>query len=62
LRDRSKSQDALVYLAMMKENWHRWCSLTCSVSGPSSLLGDIERQLDHHVSGTIRKAIRQRIS
>ena len=48
----SKAKDALTYLALMKEELgNRWLQPDLFRFGASSLLGDIERQLDHFVSG-----------
>ncbi len=48
----SKAKDALVYLSMIKEELgDRWLRPDLFRFGASSLLGDIERQLEHHVSG-----------
>jgi deoxyribose-phosphate aldolase len=48
----SKAKDALVYLALMKEELgDRWLRPDLFRFGASSLLGDIERQLEHHVTG-----------
>ncbi|WP_223877713.1 deoxyribose-phosphate aldolase [Histidinibacterium aquaticum] len=48
----SKAKDALMYLALMKEELgDRWLSPDLFRFGASSLLGDIERQLEHHVTG-----------
>ncbi|WP_371228350.1 deoxyribose-phosphate aldolase [Roseovarius sp. 2305UL8-3] len=48
----SKAKDALVYLAMIKEELgDEWLSPALFRFGASSLLGDIERQLEHHVTG-----------
>ncbi|TNJ41044.1 deoxyribose-phosphate aldolase [Phaeobacter sp. B1627] len=48
----SKAKDALVYLSLMKEELgHRWLQPDLFRFGASSLLGDIERQLEHHVTG-----------
>ncbi len=48
----SKAKDALVYLALMKEELgDRWVQNDLFRFGASSLLGDIERQLEHHVTG-----------
>ena len=48
----SKAKDALVYLAMMKDELgDRWLRPDLFRFGASSLLGDIERQLDHFVTG-----------
>jgi len=48
----SKAKDALVYLAMMKDELgDRWLQPDLFRFGASSLLNDIERQLEHHVTG-----------
>ena len=48
----SRAKDALVYLAMIKEELgDRWLNPDLFRFGASSLLGDIERQLEHHVTG-----------
>ena len=48
----SKAKDALMYLALVKEELgDRWLSPDLFRFGASSLLGDIERQLEHHVTG-----------
>ena len=48
----SKAKDALVYLAMMKDELgDRWLQPDLFRFGASSLLGDIERQLEHHLTG-----------
>lgn len=48
----SKAKDALVYLALMKDELgNRWLQPDMFRFGASSLLGDIERQLEHHVTG-----------
>ena len=47
----SKAKDALNYLAMVKEELgDRWLRPDLFRFGASSLLGDIERQLEHHVT------------
>lgn len=49
----SKAKDALNYLVLMNEELGReWVSPSLFRFGASSLLGDIERQLEHHVSGS----------
>ena len=49
----SKAKDALMYLALMKEELgDRWLRPDLFRFGASSLLGDIERQLEHHLTGT----------
>nr|WP_246057832.1 deoxyribose-phosphate aldolase [Arenibacterium halophilum] len=48
----SKAKDALVYLSLIKEELgERWLRPNLFRFGASSLLGDIERQLEHHVTG-----------
>ena len=48
----SKAKDSLVYLSLMKEELgDRWLRNDLFRFGASSLLGDIERQLEHHVTG-----------
>lgn len=48
----SKAKDALMYLALMKEELgDRWLMPDLFRFGASSLLADIERQLEHHVTG-----------
>ncbi|HBS50655.1 MAG TPA: deoxyribose-phosphate aldolase [Rhodobacteraceae bacterium] len=48
----SKAKDALVYLSLMKEELgDAWLRPELFRFGASSLLGDIERQLEHHVTG-----------
>ena len=48
----SKAKDALGYLSLIKEELgERWLQPDLFRFGASSLLGDIERQLEHHVTG-----------
>ena len=48
----SKAKDAITYLALMKEELgDRWLQPDLFRFGASSLLGDIERQLEHHLTG-----------
>lgn len=48
----SKAKDAITYLALIKEELgDRWLQPDLFRFGASSLLGDIERQLEHHVTG-----------
>ncbi len=55
----SKAKDALTYLALMKDELgDRWTRPDLFRFGASSLLGDIERQLDHYVSGAYSAAWR----
>ncbi len=55
----SKAKDALNYLALMKDELGRpWLGPELFRFGASSLLGDIERQLEHHVTGRYSAANR----
>jgi len=55
----SKAKDSLVYLALMKDELgNRWLEPDLFRFGASSLLGDIERQLEHHVTGRYSAAYR----
>ena len=48
----SKAKDALLYLALMRDELGLpWLQPDLFRIGASSLLGDIERQLEHHVTG-----------
>ncbi|RGP36806.1 deoxyribose-phosphate aldolase [Pseudotabrizicola alkalilacus] len=48
----AKAKDALLYLALMKDELgDDWLYPDLFRFGASSLLGDIERQLDHHLTG-----------
>lgn len=48
----AKAKDALVYLALMKEELgDEWLEPGLFRFGASSLLADIERQLEHHITG-----------
>jgi deoxyribose-phosphate aldolase len=48
----AKAKDALAYLALMKEELgNDWLKPDLFRFGASSLLGDIERQLEHHITG-----------
>jgi deoxyribose-phosphate aldolase len=48
----SKAKDAITYLSMIKEELgDRWLQPDLFRFGASSLLGDIERQLEHHLTG-----------
>lgn len=48
-----KAKEAINYLVLMKEELDdRWLRPELFRFGASSLLGDIERQLEHHVSGS----------
>lgn len=58
----SKAKDALVYLALMKDELgERWLRPDLFRFGASSLLGDIERQLEHHVTGAYSAGYRHPI-
>lgn len=48
----SKAKDAISYLALIKDELgDRWLRPDLFRFGASSLLGDIERQIEHHVTG-----------
>ena len=58
----SKGKDALVYLALLKEELgDRWLRPDLFRFGASSLLGDIERQLEHFVTGRYSVAHRHAV-
>ena len=55
----AKAKDALVYLSLMKDELGLpWLQPDLFRYGASSLLGDIERQLDHHLTGAYSAANR----
>ncbi len=55
----SKAKDALVYLALMREELGLpWVQPDLFRIGASSLLGDIERQLEHYLTGAYSAANR----
>lgn len=55
----SKAKDALLYLALMKDELgHSWLQPDLFRFGASSLLGDIERQLEHYLTGRYSAANR----
>lgn len=59
----SKAKDALLYLSLMKEErGNDWLEPGLFRFGASSLLGDIERQLEHHVTGRYSASFRHGIS
>jgi deoxyribose-phosphate aldolase len=59
----SKAKDALVYLSLMKEELGvPWMQPDLFRFGASSLLGDIERQLEHHITGRYSAAYRHPMS
>jgi len=58
----SKAKDVLNYLVLIKEELgDRWLRPDLLRFGASSLLGDIERQLEHHVTGRYSAAYRHAI-
>ena len=58
----AKAKDALVYLSMMKDELGLpWLQPDLFRFGASSLLGDIERQLEHHLTGHYSAANRHAI-
>ncbi len=58
----SKAKDAITYLALMKDELgNRWLEPDLFRFGASSLLGDIERQLEHHLTGAYSAAHRHPI-
>jgi len=58
----SKAKDALTYLALIKEELgDRWLQPDLFRFGASSLLGDIERQLEHFVTGRYSAGYRHAI-
>ena len=59
----SKAKDALLYLALIKDELgDRWLRPDLFRFGASSLLGDIERQLEHHVTGAYSASWRHAMS
>ena len=55
----AKAKDALIYQAMMKDELGLpWLQPDLFRFGASSLLGDIERQLEHHLTGRYSAANR----
>ena len=55
----SKAKDALVYLSLMRDELGLpWVQPDLFRFGASSLLGDIERQLEHHLTGRYSAAFR----
>ncbi|MDQ7070614.1 MAG: deoxyribose-phosphate aldolase [Rhodobacterales bacterium] len=55
----SKAKDALTYLALIKDELgNRWLRPDLFRFGASSLLGDIERQLEHYVTGNYSASYR----
>lgn len=59
----SKAKDSLVYLSLIKEELgDRWLQPDLFRFGASSLLGDIERQLEHHVTGAYSAGYRHALA
>ena len=59
----SKAKDALVYLALIKEELgDHWLQPDLFRFGASSLLNDIERQLEHHVTGAYSAGYRHALA
>ncbi len=59
----SKAKDALTYLALMKDELgHPWLQPDLFRFGASSLLGDIERQLEHYLTGQYSAANRHALA
>jgi deoxyribose-phosphate aldolase len=55
----AKAKDSLLYLALMKDELgHPWLQPDLMRFGASSLLGDIERQLEHFLTGQYSAANR----
>ncbi len=55
----AKAKDSLLYLALMKDELgHPWLQPDLFRFGASSLLGDIERQLEHYLTGRYSAANR----
>ena len=55
----SKAKDAITYLALMKDELgNRWLQPDLFRFGASSLLNDIERQLEHHITGAYSASYR----
>ncbi|MBT5002521.1 MAG: deoxyribose-phosphate aldolase [Tateyamaria sp.] len=58
----SKAKDALTYLTLIKEELgNRWLRADLFRFGASSLLGDIERQLEHYLTGAYSAGYRHPI-
>jgi hypothetical protein len=56
------AKDALSWLILMKEELgNQWLEPDLFRIGASSMLGDIERQLEHHVTGRYSSAVRHAI-
>ncbi len=58
----SKAKDSVTYLALLKDELgDRWLSPDMFRFGASSLLGDLERQLEHYVTGNYSASYRHAI-
>lgn len=58
----SKAKDAVTYLTLLKDELgDRWLSPDMFRFGASSLLGDLERQLEHYVTGNYSASYRHAI-
>jgi len=58
----SKAKDAVTYLALLKDELgNDWLTPQMFRFGASSLLGDLERQLEHHVTGNYSASYRHAI-
>lgn len=59
----SKAKDSIAYLCLVKEELgNDWLSPTLFRFGASSLLGDIERQLEHHLTGAYSSSNRHALA
>jgi deoxyribose-phosphate aldolase len=59
----SRAKDSIDYLVLMKEELgRRWLRNDLFRFGASSLLGDIERQLEHHLTGSYSAQFRHPVS
>ena len=59
----SQSKEAINYLILMKEELgNQWLTPSLFRFGASSLLGDIERQLEHHLTGSYSAQHRHPVS
>jgi len=58
----SKAKDAVTYLTLLKDELgHRWLTPDMFRFGASSLLGDLERQIEHYVTGNYSASYRHAI-
>jgi deoxyribose-phosphate aldolase len=59
----SRAKEALEYLTLIKEELgNQWLTPHLFRFGASSLLGDIERQLEHHLTGSYSAQFRHPVS